>query len=508
MGDLKKEKTILEILSEIYIFTLIIIFPLIVDSSGFFHIFECKWYSFLIISLSYIGTTILTILYYLVFKKNNIFKKIKLSIIHWFAILFLLINIISCFISPFFKKYDLFVGIGRGEGLIVTSLYVITFLLVSLFGKFKKKYILYFSISAILLNLIAILQYIGFNPFNMYQLGIGTHNVSFMTTIGNIDFISAMYCILLSVSFGAYIFLEDLKIYEKIIHLLSLTMGFFIIGIIDVQSGKLAFLITLVIILPFIISNNKKLSKFLISLAAILFSYCINMIINPEYHYSIGKLKFVFQFNYIVLLYFIVIALLIYVSQILRRNNYDLSSNRRVIKWFYIPIIFIVFCSIIFTYFYNFKSGFLYEIHEILHGNFDDNFGSYRIFLWKRTIKLIPEYPILGSGPDTFAIRFMRRYTEDVAKIGPLTINDTAANVYLTMIINIGFLGLISYLTFIFAQIKKGIKEMNCYSRILLIAIICFLIQDFFNLWLVIVTPMFWLLMALHYISLKNKNEL
>ena len=67
-----------------------------------------------------------------------------------------------------------------------------------------------------LINLIAILQYVGFNPFNMYQDGIGTHNVSFMTTIGNIDFISAIYCILLSVSASAFIFLDDEKKYIKI----------------------------------------------------------------------------------------------------------------------------------------------------------------------------------------------------------------------------------------------------------------------------------------------------
>ena len=505
MKDFKKEKLILEMLAEIYIFALIIIFPLIVDSSGFFHIFECKWYSFLVISLTYAVANIFTILYYLVFKKTNILENIKLNIIQWSAITFLLINVISCFISPFFKKYNLFIGVGRGEGLITTSIYVITFLLVSLFGKFKKRHILYFAISSILLNVIAILQYIGFNPFNMYQLGIGTHNVSFMSTIGNIDFISALYCILLSISFGAYIFLDDLKLYEKIIYILSIAMGFFIIGIINVQSGKLAFIITLIIILPFIITNNKRLSKFLIVLSSVLFSYCFNMIINPEYHYSIGKLKFVFQFNYIIILYFIVIALLIFVSRILKKYDYDFSSNKKLIKWFYILILFFIICSLIFVYLYNFNDGFLYEIHELLHGNFDDNFGSYRIFLWKRTLKIIPEYPILGSGPDTFAVRFMRRYTQDVAKIGPLTINDTAANVYLTMLVNIGFLGLISYITFIFAQIRKGIEEMNSYSKILLISIICFLIQDFFNLWLVIVTPIFWLLMAIHYISLKNK---
>lgn len=204
---LKKEQTILEVIADIYIFILILIFPLIVDKTGFFHILECKWYSYVTIAGTYIGTNILILLYFWIFKKVNYFKKIKFSIIQWLAVGFLVVNIVSCFTSPFFKTYDLFIGVGRGEGLIAMSLYVLSFLCVSLFAKFKKRYITYFSIVSILLNLVAVLQYVGFNPFNMYQRGIGTHNVSFMTTIGNIDFISAMYCILLTVSFSAFVFL-------------------------------------------------------------------------------------------------------------------------------------------------------------------------------------------------------------------------------------------------------------------------------------------------------------
>ena len=45
---------------------------------------------------------------------------------------------------------------------------------------------------------------------------------------------------------------------------------------------------------------------------------------------------------------------------------------------------------------------------------------------------------------------------------------------------------------------------MNKYSCVLLIPIICFLIQDFFNLWVVIITPIFWVLMAINYISLNE----
>ena len=93
----------------------------------------------------------------------------------------------------------------------------------------------------------------------------------------------------------------------------------------------------------------------------------------------------------------------------------------------------------------------------------------------------------------------------DVSKIGELTINDTSANVYLTMLVNIGIIGLGLYLIFIILQLIDTLKNKNKYSIIFLIAFICFVIQDFFNLWVVIITPIFWTLMAIQFISI-NKN--
>jgi len=504
---IKKESVILDILSEVYITIMILLFPLLVDKTGFFRILECKWHSYLIIGSVYLLSIIGILLYFLIIKKVNYFKCIKLSIVQWLAITFLGINVISCFISPFYKDYNLFIGVGRGEGLIMMTLYSMTFLFVSLFAKFKKRYILYFSISSILINFIAILQYIGFNPFNMYQNGIGTHNVSFMTTIGNISFISAIFCLLLSISFSAFVFLDKDKKFNKIIHFISVLMGSFVFGIINVQSGKVAFFSTLILIIPFILINSKRLSRFILMVVAILSAYCINVIINPEYHYDLGSLDLYFQFNYIVVLFIIVIAILIWLSHILKKFQYDIIDNKKLIKKFYLFIGGFAILGVLVLYFYNFKSGMLYEMHEILHGNFNDDFGTYRIFLWKRTFGIFSEFPILGSGPDTYAIRFMAKYTQDVAAIGPLTINDTAANVYLTMLINIGVVGLGIYLVFVFSQLKKGIKNINEYSSILLISIVCYLVQDFFNLSVVIVTPIFWLLMALHYRSISLDSD-
>ena len=499
----KRVDNILTKITDIYILIIIVLFPLMVDRTGFFKILECKYRCFVTISSIYILLETIIYIYQLIKKKEKIKK---LTLIQKLSILFLICNIISYLLSPYLKNYNLIIGVGRGEGLLTSVLYIITFLYISYFGNFKKKYILYFSISSILINLIAILQFIGFNPLNMYQDGIGTHNVSFMATIGNIDFISALYTMLLSISLTSYILLDNNK-YENRIHLLSLFMGSFIIGIIDVSSGKLAFITTSVIILPLLLKNNIRLSKFLKSIAIILSSIVINIIMNIEYHYDIGKLGFYPKFNYIVLLYLLVIITIYLLSKYIKKMKYQIKNINTFTKKYYQTLILLLLVGLIALYIIPFKSGFLYEIHELLHLNFDDNFGTYRIFLWKRTIPLIKDYPIFGSGPDTFALRFMPIYTNDIAKIGPLTINDTAANIYLTMLINLGIVGTISYIVFLISQIKIGIKNMNKYSVILLISILCYMIQSFFNLSVVIVSPIFWTLMGIHHLSIEEKEE-
>ena len=120
----KREK-IFEIISDIYIFLIIVLFPLMVDNTGFFRIQEFKYNCFLLISITYI-ICCLTLAIYLYFCKIKIFKKRKLTIIQWLAIIYLLCNIISYLCSPFLGKYDLFNGLSRQEGLLVNILYILS----------------------------------------------------------------------------------------------------------------------------------------------------------------------------------------------------------------------------------------------------------------------------------------------------------------------------------------------------------------------------------------------
>ena len=392
-----KEKNILAKITEVYIVVMIMLFPLLVDSTGFFRILEAKYSYFLIINTIYISVLFITILYYWYFKNTNIFKEIRIHKIQWAVIVFLIINIISTILSPFLKEYNLFVGVGRAEGLISITLYCLSFLNITMFGEFKERYIVYFSVASIMVSSVAILQYIGFNPFNMYQNGIGTHNVSFIGTIGNIAFVSAFYCIYLTISMASYVFIEEDKKYIKIIHSLSIYMGFFIFEVLDVLGGAVAFCGTLVLTIPFIITNSKRLSRLLIVGAMILLGYLTNIIVNPVYYYDIGKLKLDFQINEIAIALLAVIVIFIGLAHVLKNREFDITKNKKVIKLFYLALVLCVVIGVATIYFVNFSDGFLYEIHEILHGNFDDDFGTYRIFLWKRSLSLVKDYPIIRN---------------------------------------------------------------------------------------------------------------
>ena len=98
-------------------------------------------------------------------------------------------------------------------------------------------------------------------------------------------------------------------------------MGSFIIDIIDVSSGKLAFAVTLILIFPFIYKNNKRLSKFIKSVCIILSSIATNIFLNVEYHYDLGRLGFYFQINYILISLIIIIITLYILSNKLLSNH-------------------------------------------------------------------------------------------------------------------------------------------------------------------------------------------
>ena len=127
------------------------------------------------------------------------------------------------------------------------------------------------------------------------------------------------------------------------------------------------------------------------------------------------------------------------------------------------------------------------EAIEITKGNINDKYGTNRIYIWKNTLKKVPDNLLTGVGIDNFYYAFGEKPLSDEKWI-----YDKAHNEYLQILITQGIFSLIAYLslygTIIIKKIKS--KEKNIY---LILPIIGYLTQAFFNISVIEVAPFFYI---------------
>jgi putative inorganic carbon (HCO3(-)) transporter len=125
----------------------------------------------------------------------------------------------------------------------------------------------------------------------------------------------------------------------------------------------------------------------------------------------------------------------------------------------------------------------IWQAREIMHGRISDSFGSNRGWVWRNAAAVLPERPILGSGPDTFFLALgMERQYDAFETTG--TVFDKAHNTYLQIAVCMGVPALIAFLVFLgslfFAAVKKA------FTRPVMLAfgggVLCFVIQSFFQI--------------------------
>lgn len=134
-----------------------------------------------------------------------------------------------------------------------------------------------------------------------------------------------------------------------------------------------------------------------------------------------------------------------------------------------------------------------------------------RIDLWKKAVKMIADYPILGAGPGTY-VSLIDRYSND-----PIPNTSYPHNSFLHMATEIGLLGLAAYLWILFKLFKTIFKQSkaniaNDQKYILLglsAGLMAFLIQSFFdtNLFSLQLVITFWLLVGIVQSILRVEGE-
>ena len=128
-------------------------------------------------------------------------------------------------------------------------------------------------------------------------------------------------------------------------------------------------------------------------------------------------------------------------------------------------------------------------------GEIKDTYGTKRAFVWKKALAEVPKHWSTGIGIDNVF------YIYDGMPIiyKNKTAYDKVHNEYLQILITEGIFCLISYLIFYFLVLKKNIKYTLNNNIYLLLPVVGYLVQAFFNISVIEVAPLFYVSMGLLY---------
>lgn len=162
-------------------------------------------------------------------------------------------------------------------------------------------------------------------------------------------------------------------------------------------------------------------------------------------------------------------------------------------------------------YLRKFQQPELRQLHNLLHGKIKDSYGSGRVYIWRRTLRAVPEHLWFGSGPDTMSYAAFARQeiTDANGTVSYIKVFDAAHNEYLTILFHQGIFALSAYLAALGVTLVQWVKQAgkNTAAAIAGTAVACYCLQAFFGISQLITSPFFWCVFGILVNVLHSKKE-
>lgn len=346
------------------------------------------------------------------------------------VVIYIILTLISALCSDYFPETIL--GSGRHEGVLTIAIYGLTFIFVSMHYRPHLLHAAIFGASVIIFDVIGLLQAAGMNPFGLYPDGLSwadrnvKYSGEFIGTIGNADLVSAFLCIA--------------------IPLMAVVGGHLVFGSSVEGSGTLPASVT-----DKIFAEKNVIKKLMTATGIIcLLAAVLSLVLLAVIKVTAGLLAMAF-----VCLVAALIAVYIFSD----------TKKRKIIAVYLAALVLAGCAAGAFIYTETSLPGTAGELHEMMHGNIDDSFGTSRVYIYRNIIERVPSHLLLGTGPDTIGhmdIEPFQRYDAERGVIVTARI-DTAHNEFLNVLACQGILALGAYLAFALGVTAAALRGMvNC----------------------------------------------
>lgn len=421
----------------------------------------------------------------------------------WFAIGFSL----CCVLSYLFSNHKDIALFGNDEwymGLVSQLLFVFIYFGISRHMHFTKWLIFSLCIVNVPLAFLAIVNRFGFYPIAIK----GTHPL-YISTIGNINWFCGYFIIIVSLELIIYFYCSNLK--QKLLSGICLFFSLLALICQGSISGYMTLFLLLVLLLKPALKTKQAFLTYL-EIYLLLFSGCtltyISKYFTPYAYVENDVIINLVAFSVLPCICLFLVAVL-YIILSMRVENLNLSFLYKYVVIFlltlfvgYLLITLINTLVPSITPFLNEKSFFTFDRFW-----WSTRGGTYAIGV--QAFVSLPWYQkFFGIGPDCFLTYvYDNVHVITVAKYFKVQPLANAHNEFLTMLVNTGLFGCITYIGIFVTSIKNALKSDTIISKIIVFGILGYMINNFFSFQQVVSTPVVFTLLGLIENFLRKEKE-
>lgn len=472
--------------TDLYLTTILLIFPLFPGFSGYLNITFSKYVFF----LSATGLW-LTALMILSIRKRRGFGRPGGS--QAAALVFLAVCALSCLCSPW--PLDSLLGAGRFDGLLTLACQVLLFLGVSRFTRPKPLHAAAFAVGVTACCAVGVLQLLGLDPLRLFPEGLcyydgGTlYSGAYLGTIGNTNILDAVLCAALPLCFTVYVREGQAP------YLLPLLPACFIEAFSGGSGALVAYAVCALAAMP-LLTDAPRLRRGLRAAAAVLCPAGLALAYSPDYVDRILAPRFAWTPASCAVVGGAAVLLAV---SLLPWGRF--APSARTLRRLFLGLdAALVLGGLAAVWSWPGTSGTLYELREALRGHLEDGYGSSRVRIWRRCLALAAERPLLGGGPGTLALRAGIEFSRYVPETGSTLSSfvDNAHNIYLGYLVNCGILGLAAYLSLLLCAARDAWRaRRGPMTAALALSTLCAAVHGLFGLGLFLSEPFFWAVLGL-----------
>lgn len=425
-------------------------------------------------------------------------------------VLFFISGVMSFIMAE--DKKNAFTGAqGRYCGLAFMILIFIMYIIVSARVSNMEKMWSLISMVFVLVSsvtfIIAILQNIGFDPFKLLD-GINRKQRNiYVSTFGNIDIFGSFICIALPLFMGLYV--TEKSNIKRIVYGIGVFAGFmaFIPANADVVfAGVGAAIIAVLFATVYMERVDRLFELVMLGSGGYLGMVLLRKLVGTNGAKITGFNRLSEHPALLVIIFAVALFIRVIIQVYINENKDEIYINKNKSEVYInkqkdrtgiklITVLAVVLISGIAVIIYGIKNN-------LAMFDFNDKWGSYRGYIWRRVTGLYGELPfvqkIFGHGNESIRSLMDDRFYDEMLQVTG-TVYDNAHNEYLQYLVTQGLFGMLSYGGVVVTAVIAGVKKIkkSPYILGLLLAVVSYGVQAIFNVNQCITTPYMFIMTAM-----------